>query len=61
MIARDRRHTTAIMVRQRVVQATAQITGGAIGTDMGFLDPLEITNTLIIFVLLYRWFQPDLS
>jgi hypothetical protein len=23
-------------------------------TDMGFLDRLEITNTLIIFVLLYR-------
>ena len=32
------------------------------GTDMGFFERLEITNVLIVFVLLYRLdFQPELA
>jgi hypothetical protein len=45
---------TTIMLRQRVVRATAQKKDSVTGTDMAFIDRLEITNTLIIFALLYR-------
>ena len=53
MIARNRH--PPIMLRQGVVGTAAQIVRIATSTDMGIRELLEITNTLIIYVLLYLW------
>jgi hypothetical protein len=54
MIATNRH--PPIMLRQGVVGTAAQIVRIATSTDMGIRELLmEITNTLIIYVLLYLW------